>query len=285
MKSFLSTLFTAARHLLGFTLWFYIVSKLFVGDLDNAVFFRYMPRQTWILEFKPLLIPLFFVVFFIAWKIPRLMLLLISVLLYPLILIAWDFPRLALAKYAIVLALAPLFYDFAITFRTTLIWYSIALACSFSICKTSNKITLAIYFIYLFVFLVYRLSVSLRRAYGNTVFSEITKIARSVQTKIESGTPDDVLSKGTLRTKDGVTVEVDRGLNLLMLNRVTDLISIQLREAAGKWRIDSYLFFSMRLLGHRPRYQEGPPEGAVYVRKPPLGAGSLESPTRAHSVR
>jgi len=29
----------------------------------------------------------------------------------------------------------------------------------------------------------------------------------------------------------------------------------------------------MRLLGQRPRYQEGPPEGADDVGKPPLGAG------------
>ena len=34
----------------------------------------------------------------------------------------------------------------------------------------------------------------------------------------------------------------------------------------------------MRLLGQRPRYQEGPPEGAGHVRLPPLGAGKAEEP-------
>src|SRR4051812_177834 len=34
----------------------------------------------------------------------------------------------------------------------------------------------------------------------------------------------------------------------------------------------------MRLLGQRPRYQEGPPEGAGHVRLPPPGAGKPEVP-------
>ena len=34
----------------------------------------------------------------------------------------------------------------------------------------------------------------------------------------------------------------------------------------------------MRLLGQRPRYQEGPPEGADDVGKPPLGAGGSADP-------
>src|SRR5947209_14736138 len=34
----------------------------------------------------------------------------------------------------------------------------------------------------------------------------------------------------------------------------------------------------MRLLGQRPRYQEGPPEGAGLVGLPPLGAEEAEDP-------
>src|SRR4051794_24760764 len=36
----------------------------------------------------------------------------------------------------------------------------------------------------------------------------------------------------------------------------------------------------MRLLGQRPRYQEGPPEGAGHVGWPPSGARSSEEPAR-----
>ena len=35
---------------------------------------------------------------------------------------------------------------------------------------------------------------------------------------------------------------------------------------------------AMRLLGQRPRYQEGPPEGAGHIQLPPLGAGKAEDP-------
>src|SRR5512146_2759372 len=41
----------------------------------------------------------------------------------------------------------------------------------------------------------------------------------------------------------------------------------------------------MRLLGQRPRYQEGPPEGAGPVRWPPSGAASRAAPTDGGALR
>ena len=43
-------------------------------------------------------------------------------------------------------------------------------------------------------------------------------------------------------------------------------------------RILNVVGVGMRLLGQRPRYQEGPPEGAGFVRLPPSGAGTRERP-------
>jgi hypothetical protein len=82
----------AIREALGILVWVYIVTKLFLFDIDRYLFGLYMPSYIWLLDYRVLfLLGIAGVVFLLCRRIGTVGSLL-YILFYPIVLVFWRLP-------------------------------------------------------------------------------------------------------------------------------------------------------------------------------------------------
>ncbi|HEX9750452.1 MAG TPA: hypothetical protein VGB22_04060 [candidate division Zixibacteria bacterium] len=125
---------TFLRDLLAATFWTYLITKLFVTDLDALLVNRFIPAQSWLTEFKFfILLAVYAALLLIAGVKPVLRWSLYTVL-FPIIVLAWKFPVFIFKreKWMLSLAMADVAFSFFKSFRFNVVITALFL-CSFAL--------------------------------------------------------------------------------------------------------------------------------------------------------
>src|SRR5258707_10132299 len=77
------------RELVALFLWLYVITKLFVYDLDVYVVDHYAPGARWIIDFKFFIIIGIWAACFILFRRNRILLWSTYVIFYPLVILLW----------------------------------------------------------------------------------------------------------------------------------------------------------------------------------------------------
>jgi hypothetical protein len=82
-----------ARHLLGISFWLYVITKLFIFDIDIGIADRLFPNYAWVLSYKFVLISGAIATVWLFSKNTTVLSWAAYIIFYPIILLLWNFPR------------------------------------------------------------------------------------------------------------------------------------------------------------------------------------------------
>lgn len=109
--------------------WSFVVVKLFIGDLDRAIFAVIAPQAVWILDFRWLLVLVLAALLLLLFKSRKLGLSLAYVVGFPLVLLCWKLPKFLIKKRSSLLVVALAGVVASIGSRTRPFTVALAIAC------------------------------------------------------------------------------------------------------------------------------------------------------------
>lgn len=109
--SFLSKLI---REVLAVLIWGYVITKLFIFDVDNFLVGKLVPEYTWLLTYKFFIIIVVISIVWLVTKKIQIILWSLFVLFYPAIIILWRIPVLIFKKKS---------WNFAFAFIDSIVYF------------------------------------------------------------------------------------------------------------------------------------------------------------------
>ena len=230
--------------------WIYLILKLFVFDLDTYLIDNYVPSLHPVLDYKFLI---FLCLIIIAWSIIKdFPIFILYVFGYPAVVMCWKIPMLLLRNGSLAIALTPPIYKIITTFRLYFFSSALAIIAAACILVSTNKISLIISMIVLFILLLMHLFLSLQQAYKPTVFSKMSQRLSNFRVKLEeisflkniierNGTIDEISSDSDDSSDNILT----RQLSIFyMIHCGFEVLNVKIREVFKSRTIDFYLMFS-----------------------------------------
>src|SRR5215207_8408620 len=86
--------FNLVREVLAIFVWGYVITKLFIFDIDNFLVERFIPNYAWLLNYKFFIIIVITSIIWLITKNRQIILWSLFVLFYPLIIFLWRIPAL-----------------------------------------------------------------------------------------------------------------------------------------------------------------------------------------------
>jgi hypothetical protein len=143
-KDFLNPFINLIREILAILLWTYLITKVFVFDIDIFLVEIFFPNYMWIINYKFFILIGILATVWLVTKNKDILLWSLYIFFYPLIIFLWKIPSLLLKKrnwnliFATIDAVISFFKSFKVSFITT----SFFLASTVIISTSSNKILL-----------------------------------------------------------------------------------------------------------------------------------------------
>lgn len=173
------------RKVLAPLFWTYWISKAFVFDIDLWAFATFCPTYEWLVSYR---------LFLWLGGMAALILLLgwanflktsLFVIFYPVILVFWYLPKRLWRRWPLLIAFMPALYLGFKRLRNTFIMYSVAAISAVVILVASNKWLICLSAAMLIPLLGVHLWRSLRKAYAESLFTQLVRLMRKLRTAIE----------------------------------------------------------------------------------------------------
>jgi hypothetical protein len=140
-KKFISSVLAAVRELLAILFWVYVITKVFIYDIDVFLVEKFFPSYKWLLEYKFFILIGILALLWLVTKNKHILLWSLFVFFYPFILIFWRIPVFVFKQKSWTLALAIIdsVISFFRSFRFTFITTSLFLVSVVIIYGSTNK--------------------------------------------------------------------------------------------------------------------------------------------------
>ena len=145
------------REVLAILIWIFVVTKLFIFDIDIFLVEKLSPGHIWLINYKFFILIGIIAIIFLVTKNRHIFLWSLYVFFYPVILLLWRIPLFIFKKrswnlvFALIDSIISFFKSFKLTFIITA-FYLISVALIFGV---SNKILLWISLVVLFIILLW----------------------------------------------------------------------------------------------------------------------------------
>ncbi len=161
-QKFLSSAF---REILAIFIWGYVVTKLFVFDIDIFLLETFSPKYIWIVQYKFFILLGIAAIIWLTTKNIQIILWSLFILFYPLIIFIWKIPVLIykIGNWNLAFAYIDSIVSFIKSFKVSFIITSFFLVSTAITLATANKITLwfSIIVMFLILLIVYLQRISL----------------------------------------------------------------------------------------------------------------------------
>lgn len=229
-----------AREAVAAIFWLYLILKLFVFDVDIFLFERGMPRLTWLLQYKLLVLMVALALAWLGLGHRAFFGFFGFVAAYPVFLLA-RFVKLIIPRWPLLLLFSPVLYSGIQKARSTFVLYTAAMVSALIIAVTVVKALLVMAMLILAIFIAIHLLRSLRKAYSIRVFSPLTKFVREFRMTVEDGRLGAVLAQSKSAELSG-SDPTDKGLaQLYAFHAFSDLVANKVHDLVKRRVFDFYL--------------------------------------------
>jgi hypothetical protein len=237
------------REVFAFTLWIYLVTKVFVFDFDVYLIETYVPSLSWLVRFKFLLFLVLTSVYWISVGDKNFGKSLLFILFYPFILIFWRVPKLFIGNWFAILGAIGIGFTFVRSLKRNFVVFTlIALSCVLIL--VSNE------FLFLVLSIV-NLSTTLllhfsKRFYYSFVPSKALFLPKQAaiqmleKSKSNLRLPDEIRTTAIEHLTDEQRTRWSNTLQtMLLVNRLSHYVASKLRELQERRLVILYFIFGL----------------------------------------
>jgi hypothetical protein len=244
--------FRVSREVVAALFWLYLITKLFVFDIDVFLISHAAPNLDWLLHYKLVALLALLAILWMCLGHLGFFASLGFILIYPvLVLIRVAKPTLIaiVRRWAVWLLFSPVILTAVKRVRSTFFLYVLALVSALAIGVQRNRWVLVASMGGLALFLGVHLWRSLRKAYSLPMFDQLTKGVRTVRRAVEAGSLDQsptskAESVGESNISSKKTQEPSHLTNLYMYHSLADLVAARLQKLLRARVVDLYLISS-----------------------------------------
>lgn len=155
----------ALRDIFCSLIWIYVIIKLFVFDFDVYLFQTYLPKQTWLVDFKFVVLLLIISIYWLTVGNKKFYLAIAFLLFFPIYFLVWRVGRLIFRNWFAAFAAISYVSSFLQSFKFGFITFTIFVTASVLILASNNPILLILGMALLFSVLVAHFSRRVKYAF------------------------------------------------------------------------------------------------------------------------
>ncbi|MGD0590749.1 MAG: hypothetical protein ABSA44_08125 [Bacteroidota bacterium] len=243
------TLKKTIGELFAFTLWLYMVIKLFVFDFDVYIVDTYFPSLSWLVYFKFLLFLVLIMIYWIFVGDKNFFKAIAFVLFYPFILLFWRIPNLFIGNWFAIIGAIGFGISFYRSLKRNYITFTLITLSSILIIITNKQIYLIASMIVLSSILLIHFA---RRLFYSFVPSKALFLPKQAVLTLLERTKSNLKLPEELRTTaiEKYTEEQKNKWSytlqtLLLINRVSYYVASKLRELQERRLVILYFIFGL----------------------------------------
>lgn len=238
------------REISAIAIWFYVVVKLFIFDIDAYLVSHLAPGWQWLLNLRLFAIVSVLAILWLTLGHKRFILFISFIVFYPFIVLFWKVPKLIWRRWDAFIVLLPTIYITVISMRSTFVMHTAAAVSTVVIVLSRKPVYIIPSMLVLGGFLVIYLYRAFRRAHSSGVFSQLAMLIRNFQVMIDDGSfdqPSSSISTSDQTRSIGSQQDEEKpvDLQLYMLHGFSDFIAQKVATVMRDRKYNALLVISL----------------------------------------